>query len=54
MPLFKEFFTQFNTLDLTITLVIIFTIVGIRERKNILKIFNYGKENKKESLHTEE
>lgn len=54
MPTLTDFLTKFTQTDLTITAFIILLIVGIRERKNILKLFGYGKEEKKENTHTEE
>lgn len=37
MPKFTDFFTQFHTAELLITLGIIALIVGIREKHNIKK-----------------
>jgi hypothetical protein len=48
MPKFTDFFTQFHTTELLITLGIIFLIVGIRERLNIKKWLGFHEEKNKE------
>ena len=54
MPTLSEFFSKFGSTEIFISLFIICVIVGIRERKNIMKLFGYGKKEKKNNLHTEE